>query len=83
MNPTVLCYNLQPERLGRIRVLALRLGIREAARLLRSAGYAFSEASDFDLICSYFIEEGEWDPAEVNDALWAYGQPLVCGAVLD
>ena len=28
MNPTVLCYNLQPERLGRIRVLALRLGIR-------------------------------------------------------
>ena len=62
---------------------ALRLGIREAERLLRSAGYAFSEASDFDLICSYFIEEGEWDPAEVNDALWAYGQPLVCGAVLE
>jgi hypothetical protein len=62
---------------------ALRLGIREAERLLRSAGYAFSEASDFDLICSYFIEEGEWDPAEVNDALWAYGQPLVCGATLD
>ena len=62
---------------------ALRLGIREAERLLRSAGYAFSEASDFDLICSYFIEEGEWDPVEVNDALWAYGQPLVCGAVLE
>ena len=62
---------------------ALRLGIREAEKLLRSAGYAFSESSDFDLICSYFIEEGEWDPAEVNDALWAYGQPLVCGATLD
>ena len=62
---------------------ALRLGIHEAEKLLRSAGYAFSEASDFDLICSYFIEEGEWDPVEVNDALWAYGQPLVCGAALD
>ena len=62
---------------------ALRLGIRETEKLLRSAGYAFSESSDFDLICSYFIEEGEWNPAEVNDALWAYGQPLVCGAVLD
>ena len=62
---------------------ALRLGIHEAEKLLRAAGYAFSEASDFDLICSYFIEEGEWNPAEVNDALWAYGQPLVCGAVLD
>ena len=62
---------------------ALRLGIHEAEKLLRSAGYAFSEASDFDLICSYFLEEGEWDPVEVNDALWSYGQPLVCGAVLD
>lgn len=28
MNPMVLCYNVQPEKLGRIRVLALRLGIR-------------------------------------------------------
>ncbi len=62
---------------------ALRLGIHDARKLLRAAGYAFSESSDFDLICSYFIEEGEWDPAEVNDALWAYGQPLVCGATLD
>ena len=62
---------------------ALRLGIHDARKLLLSAGYAFSESSDFDLICSYFIEEGEWDPVEVNDALWAYGQRLVCGAVLD
>ena len=28
MNPMVLCYNIQPEKLGRMRVLALRLGIR-------------------------------------------------------
>ena len=28
MNPMVLCYNVQPEKLGRMRVLALRLGIR-------------------------------------------------------
>ena len=27
MNPMVLCYNLQPEKLGRLRVLCLRLGI--------------------------------------------------------
>ena len=27
MNPMVLCYNLQPEKLGKLRVLALRLGI--------------------------------------------------------
>ena len=28
MNPMVLCFNVQPEKLGRMRVLALRLGIR-------------------------------------------------------
>ena len=28
MNPMILCYNIQPEKLGRIRVLCLRLGIR-------------------------------------------------------
>ena len=28
MNPMVLCYNIQPEKLARMRVLALRLGIR-------------------------------------------------------
>ena len=27
MNPMVLCYNIRPEKLGRLRVLALRLGI--------------------------------------------------------
>lgn len=28
MNPMVLCFHIQPEKLGRMRVLALRLGIR-------------------------------------------------------
>ena len=28
MNPMVLCYNLRPEKLGKLRVLAVRLGIR-------------------------------------------------------
>ena len=61
---------------------ALKLGIHETVKLLRSAGYALSDASDFDLICSYFLEMREWDSAVVNDALYAYGQPLVCGALL-
>lgn len=62
---------------------ALRLGIHETVKLLRSAGYALSESSDFDLICSYFIEEKVWDANVVNDALYAYGQPLICGVTLD
>ena len=28
MNPMILCYNIQPEKLGRMRVLCLRMGIR-------------------------------------------------------
>ena len=61
---------------------ALKLGLSETAKLLRSAGYALSESSDFDLICSYFLETREWDSDTVNDALYAYGQPLICGALL-
>ncbi len=64
-------------------VFALRLCLADAEKLLRSAGYAFSEASDFDLICSYFIESGRWDRDMVNDALYTYGQPLICGVTLD
>ncbi len=60
---------------------ALHLGLSETAALLRSAGYALSPSSDFDLICSYFIEQGQWDADAVNDALYAYGQPLICGAL--
>lgn len=60
--------------------LALKLDLREAETLLRSAGYAFSKASEFDLICSYFIEHRIWDSTAVNEALYAFGQPLVCGA---
>lgn len=38
MNPMVLCYNIQPEKLGRMRVLALRLGIR--LRVVRPEEFA-------------------------------------------
>ena len=61
--------------------LALRLCLADADKLLRSAGYAFSEAQDFDLICSYFIEHRNWNACDVNDVLHAFRQPLVCGAL--
>lgn len=61
--------------------LALRLCLADADKLLRSAGYAFSEAQDFDLICSYFIEHRNWNANDVNDVLHAFRQPLVCGAL--
>ena len=45
--------------------------------------FALSPASVFDLICRYFFENAPADPDRVNDALWTYGQPLVCGVRLD
>ena len=59
--------------------IALRLSFAESERLMRAAGHAFSDASLFDLICRFFLENGEHDPFRINDALHAYGQPLVCG----
>ena len=38
MNPMILCYNIQPEKLGRMRVLCLRLGIR--VRVAQPAEFA-------------------------------------------
>ena len=38
MNPMVLCYNIQPEKLGRMRVLCLRLGLR--VRVVRPEEFA-------------------------------------------
>ena len=62
---------------------ALGLGLHDAEKLLRSAGFALSPASVFDLICRYFFENAPADPDRVNDALWTYRQPLVCGVRLD
>ena len=39
MNPMILCYNIQPEKLGRIRVLCLQLGIR--VRVAQPEEFAF------------------------------------------
>ena len=65
----------------------LKFSKREASikfeKLLRSAGFALSPASVFDLICRYFFENAPADPDRVNDALWTYRQPLVCGVRLD
>jgi hypothetical protein len=57
--------------------LALRLSPEQAQELLASAGFALSASAPADLIVRFFLERGVYDLFQVNDALDAFGQPLL------
>lgn len=57
--------------------LALELEPEEADNLLRRAGYSFSHSNISDIIVEYFIRERKYDITTVNEALYAYQQPLL------
>jgi O-acetyl-ADP-ribose deacetylase (regulator of RNase III) len=57
--------------------VALRLDLENTEDLLRRAGFALSRSSKFDVILTYFITRGRYDVYEINDALFAYDQPLL------
>lgn len=57
--------------------VALELDPRQTQDLLGRAGLALSRSSKFDVIVRFFLERGVYDVFRINEALFAYDQPLL------
>lgn len=57
--------------------IALELSLDETKDLLKKAGFALSHSSKFDIIVEYFINEGNYNTFEINEALFTFEQSLL------
>lgn len=57
--------------------MALGLSLAETRELLARAGLALSRSSKFDVIVEFYLSRGVHDVMTVNEALFAFDQPLL------
>lgn len=74
----------RPDKITAISLaIALRLSLRNTEELLAAAGFVLSSSNQGDLIVRYCLDNGITDVYRINDALFTYRQPLVCGVVYE